>query len=322
VRRLVLRRLVWACLALWLVASLAFALIHLAPGGPAVALGGEHGAPGYLEEMQRVHGLDRPLGVQYLDHLRRLASGDLGLSYRSQRPVVAMVGETLPLSLTLILSAILLSAVLGTLLGLVAAGLSPGAATLFNGAMAALHAVPSYVVGQALVVAFALWLGWLPVQGLADPRLPAAGPGQVLTWARHLVLPVMALTIHQMTFMALLTRARIAEEMALPYAVTARAKGLGVLDVRRRHALPNAMLAVATLSGTRVAGLMGGLVVIETLFALPGLGRLVVNATIARDHPVAIGAVVVAAAIVIFANLITDILVAVLDPRTADEPAP
>lgn len=315
------RRLVAAGIALWAVATLTFALVNLAPGGPAIALAGDYGAPGQIEELTRAYGLDRPLVVRYLDHLARLAAGDLGQSYRSQAPVRTLIAESLPVSLALIVPAILVSVLIGVALGLGAAGFGRAGAGLFTGLMAAAHAVPVYVVAQGLVLAFAVWLGLLPVQGLADPRHSSTGLAAAADLARHLVLPVAALALHHVTFMALMTRTRLALELARPYAVTARAKGLSLVATRRYHALPNALLPIVTLSGQRLGGLLGGVVVVETIFALPGLGRLAIGATLARDHPVVIGAVLAACAIVILGNLVADLLVAWLDPSAAEETA-
>ncbi|WP_439572074.1 ABC transporter permease [Phreatobacter sp.] len=312
-------RLIAAGIALWAVATLTFVLINLAPGGPAVALAGDYGAPGQIEEITRAYGLDRPLGLRYLDHMVRLATGDLGQSYRSQAPVRTLIAESLPVSLALLVPAILLSALIGIGLGLGTASLGRGGAGLFTGLMAAAHAVPVYVVAQGLVLGLAVWLGLLPVQGLLDPRQSPTGIAAVADMARHLILPVTALALHHVTFMALMTRTRLALELARPYAVTARAKGLSLGRTRRNHALPNALLPIVTLSGQRLGGILGGVVIVETVFALPGLGRLAVAATIARDHPLVIGTVLAACAIVILGNLIADILVAWLDPRTAGD---
>lgn len=321
-RGLFARRLVAAGIALWAVASLTFVLINLAPGGPAIALTGEHGAPGQIEEVMRAHGLDRPLAVRYLDHMARLATGDLGHSFRAGAPVHSLVAAALPVSLALLVPAILLSALAGVALGLATAGLGRAGAGLFTGLMAAAHALPVYVVAQGLVLILAVQLGLLPVQGLTDPRQALSGWAAVIDLVRHLVLPVTALALHHVTFMALMTRSRLALELARPYAVTARAKGLSHSRTRLRHALPNVLLPIVTLSGQRLGGLVGGVVIVETVFALPGLGRLAVSATLARDHPVVIGAVLVACTIVILGNLVTDLVVARLDPRTAETPPP
>lgn len=313
----VLRRLAFALPALLLAATVAFLLAHLAPGGPAVALGGEHGAEGYLEEVARRYGLDRPLWRIWLDWLGRLAVGDLGYSYRAQVPVLALILDRLPVTLALTVPAVLLSAGAGMALGLAGVPAPGRPRRVLVPLMAGLHAVPSYLVAQALVIVFALWLGVLPVQGLADDRAPAAtAAGRVLDGLHHLVLPVIALTLHHLTFVALLTRARVAAEMARPYAATGLAKGLAVAAVRRRHALPNAVVPLVTLFGARLGSIAGGAVVVETVFGLPGLGRLAATSAIARDHPVVIGVVLVACAVIAIANLAVDVAVHWLDPRT------
>ena len=310
----VVRRLAFFLGAVWLASSLAFLLIHLAPGGPAIALGGESGAPGYLEDVARLYGLDRPLPERYLTWLTGVARGDLGFSYRSQQPVLTLIVDRLPVTLALVAPAILLSSLTGMALGLAQVPQSGRPRRGFVAAMAALHALPSFLIGQFLVLVFALWLGLLPVQGLVDAR----GQGAPLfDMARHLVLPVVALALHHVAFMALLTRARVADEMERPYTVTAAAKGLTPARVRARHALPNALLAIATLLGARLGAFVAGAVVIETLFALPGLGRLAVTSAAARDHPVIIGIVLFTTAVVVAGNLIVDAAMARLDPRLA-----
>jgi peptide/nickel transport system permease protein len=313
--RWLLRRLAFGIAALAIAASLAFLLAWHAPGGPAVGLAGEDGAPGQAEEIAARLGLDRPALLVWRDWMLRLAAGDLGTSWREQRSVAALLLERLSVTLALMLPAMLAAAAAGIALGVAAAARPwrwPAAA------LAALHAVPGYVVAQLLVAALALGLGLLPVQGIADAR--AADPG----WPdrlRHLVLPVLALALHQLCFLALLVRAGVAAEMRLPYALAARARGLGAAATRRRHALPNAMLPVATLLAARLGGLVGGALVIETAFALPGLGRLAVTAAIARDHPVVIGTVLAATAAALAANLLADLAAMLIDPRQRHRPS-
>ena len=310
---MLLSRLAWAIGTVWLAASLAFLLIHLAPGGPAIALGGDSGASGYLEEVARLYGLDRPLPEIYLDWLARVATGDLGHSYRSGQPVLSLILERLPVTLALVAPAVVLSAIVGTLLGLLRTRRG------FAASMAALHAVPGYLVGQALVLVFALGLGILPVQGLVDGRgMNNGGLERLIDMAQHLVLPILALALHNLTFVALLTRARVMAEMERPYAVTAAAKGVAPHRVRRRHALPNAMLSLVSLFGSRLGGFVAGAVTIEVLFALPGLGRLAVTSAVARDHPVVIGLVLFTTAIVVTTNLVVDLGFRRLDPRVGE----
>lgn len=307
---MLLRRLAWAFGTVWLAASLAFLLIHLAPGGPAIALGGDSGAPGYLEEVARIYGLDRPLPEIYLGWLARVAIGDFGQSYRSGQSVLSLILERLPVTLALIAPAVVLSAIAGTFLGLLRTRRG------FAASMAAFHAVPGYLIGQILVMVFALGLGILPVQGLVEGR-GAVGGGleRLLDMARHLVLPVLALALHNLTFVALLTRTRVMAEMERPYTLTAAAKGVAPRLVRRRHALPNAMLSLVSLFGSRLGGFVAGAVTIEVLFALPGLGRLAVTSAIARDHPVVIGLVLFTTAVVVMTNLVVDLAFRRLDPR-------
>jgi peptide/nickel transport system permease protein len=308
-----LRRLAFGMLAVLAAASLAFVLAWHAPGGPAVGLLGEQAAAGQVEEVTARLGLDRPAIEVWAGWMGRLLRGDLGTSWREQAPVAALILERLPLTLTLTSAAALLAALAGMLLGVAA---SACAARWPVAALAAFHAVPGYVVAQGLVLVFALWLGLLPVQGIADARDPAAGGvALLLERLRHLVLPVAALALHQLCFVALLVRAGVRAQMALPYATAAMARGRGRAGARWRHALPNAALPVATLTAARIGGLVGGAVVIETAFALPGLGRLAVTAALARDHPVVIGCVVAACALVWVANLLADAIAPLIDPR-------
>ncbi|MBR0648661.1 ABC transporter permease [Roseomonas terrae] len=313
-----IRRVAFGALAVLAAASIAFVLAWHAPGGPAVGLGGEYGAPGYLEEVTARLGLDRPGIEVWLDWMGRLLRGDLGVSWREQQPVAALLLERLPLTASLTLGAATLAGLVGTVLGVATARQARWPLALFS----ALHAVPGYVAAQVLVLVFALWLGMLPVQGIADARAPAAGGVALLAERlRHLVLPVLALTLHQLCFTALLVRSGVLTQMALPYVTAAMARGRSLGAARWHHALPNALLPMLTLTGVRFGNLIGGALVIEVAFALPGLGRLAVTAAIARDHPVVIGTVVLACAVAWTANLIVDLVMPMLDPRLR-QPAP
>lgn len=309
-----LRRLLYAIFSLWVAASIAFLLIHAAPGGPAIALAGEYGAPGYLEDVARIYGLDRPLGQIYRDWLLRLLRGDLGYSYRHQIPVAALIAERLPVTLGLMLPAIMLSGLFGVGLGMVSVAKPGKPGRGMVAAMAALHAVPNYLVAQLLIMLLSLGVGLFPVQGLTDAR----APGGFWDMAYHLVLPVISLALHQFTFITLLTRACVGQEMEKPYAIAAFAKGLSIGQVKFRHALPNALLPLFTLFGVRIGAFLAGSVVVETVFALPGLGRLAVSAAISRDHPVVIGIVLIGCAAILLANLVVDIGLRRLDPRMAE----
>jgi peptide/nickel transport system permease protein len=318
--RFAIRRTLLGLIAVWFAASLTFVLVHAAPGGPAAALGGDHGAAGHLEEVTRAYGLDRPLPALYAEWLARLARGDLGLSYRSQLPVATLIAERAPVTIALMLPALVLATLAGLALGLAAADLRRGSRVVV-GALAGLHAVPSYVIAQVLVIVFAMGLGWFPVQGLADPRSDAAGLERAAEVAWRLTLPVVSLATLQLAFVALLMRARVAEELRQAYVTTALAKGLSPAAAKRRHALPNAALPLVTLIGWRFGAIVGGSVVIETVFALPGLGRLAVTSALARDFPTVIGIVVVACAVVVAVNVLVDLVAFRLDPRLSKAPA-
>jgi peptide/nickel transport system permease protein len=314
VGRLLLHRLLWAVPTLWAAATIAFVLAHLAPGSPAVALGGDFGAPGLIEDITRIQGLDRPVWAIYGEWLARLALGDLGFSFRAQARVADLIRDRLPVTLALMIPAIVFSMLIGVWLGSATARRTGGRATV--AALTAFQALPGYIVAQVLVLLFAVHLGLLPIQGLEDPRAPPDGAWAFLVErARHLALPVAALTLNQIAFVALLTRARMAEELGRVYVTTARAKGLTDAAVRRRHVLPNALLPLLTLFGSRIGALIGGALVVETMFALPGLGRLAVTAAIARDQPTVIGVVLVAALAIVVANLVVDLVHLRLDPR-------
>jgi peptide/nickel transport system permease protein len=308
-----LPRLIFGVIAVLTSASLGFLLAWHAPGGPAVGLAGEYGAPGYLEEVAARYGLDRPAFAVWLGWMGRLLRGDLGQSWREQAPVATLILERLPLTLSLTLAASTLAALAGTMIGVAASARErrwPVAA------LSALHAIPGYIVAQALVLVFAIWLGLLPVQGISDAREPASGGLAVIAEGlRHLVLPILAVALHQLCFVGLLVRAGLITQMRQPYVVAAQARGLSRAGARWRHALPNAALPVATLTAMRLGSLVGGALVIEVAFALPGLGRLAVSAAVARDHPVVIGAVVAACIIAWVANLVADATAPLLDPR-------
>lgn len=285
-------RLLVAALAALLAAGAAFLLVHAAPGA---LLTGESGAAGMEGELRGALGLDAKLWERWLAWLGAALRGDLGWSWRNGAPVLDVVLERLPVTLALMLPAILLAGAGGVALGALAAGLPPGRARVFAAAMNGVHALPVFVVAQLGVMALAVWLGLLPVQGL--------GEGE---WMRHLALPVLSLAIHQMCLMALLARGGLAEELARPYAVAARARGCSRAAVRWRHALPNAAAPLVALMGARVGALVGGSVVVETAFGLPGLGRLAVTAALGRDHALVVGVVLLASVVTVVANLLTD----------------
>jgi peptide/nickel transport system permease protein len=315
VSRYILRRLLQVPLGLAIVGSLAFLLIHVAPGGPVTALSGEYATAELRQEIEARYGLDRPLGERYLAWTGAALRGDFGRSYLHKAPVISVILDRLPATLALVLPAALLSLLVGGAIGLWSTP-PPGARRRFIGPLLALvgHMMPTFWVAQGLVLVFALKLGWLPVQGLDNPRL--ATP-DILDRVRHLVLPVTALTIHQLAMTALVLRAALSNEVGRPYMVTALAKGLDFPRARRSHALVNAVQPLLAVLGGRIGATFVGAIAIETVFALPGLGRLIVSAAINRDHPLVLGIALSVCAVAMLGNLVTDLAMNRIDPRMA-----
>lgn len=315
--RYVLRRLLQVPLGLAIVGSLAFLLIHLAPGGPVTALSGEYATQELRQEIEARYGLDRPLSERYLAWMGAALTGDLGRSYLHKAPVVDVILERLPATLSIVLPAALLSLLAGGMIGLLSTRPPGERRHVFTPLLALVgHMMPTFWIAQGLVLLFALKLGWLPVQGLDNPRLAAP---EFLDRLRHLVLPVLALTIHQLALTALTLRSALQGEVARPYMTTALAKGLDFPRARRRHALVNALQPVLAVMGGRIGATFVGAIAVETVFALPGLGRLIVSAAVNRDHPLVLGIALAVCAVAMLGNLTTDLLMNRIDPRMAIE---
>jgi peptide/nickel transport system permease protein len=311
-----LRRIVQSAPLLLGILVLTFLLIHLAPGDPIYALAGQSGDAAYYASMRAKFGLDRPLGEQLLIYLWNAAQGDFGYSYAHSQPVFQVIGERVAATLLLMLTALAFSTALGLWLALVAVRRHerlPDRAIVVGSLLGA--ALPAFWLGQVLLIVFAGQLGWFPVQGMTTARSNLTGMASVVDVLRHLVLPATTLTILQLTLVTRLTRAGLLEGLAEEYVRTARAKGIQPAQVLTRHVLPNALLPVVTLVGSHFGTLLTGAVLTEIIFAWPGLGRLLYDATLARDYPLLMGIFLVAAVSVIVANLITDVAYGLLDPR-------
>jgi len=312
----ILRRLLQVPLLLLGIIVFSFVLIHLAPGDPIVALAGEYGDEAYYEQMRAKFGLDRPLLEQLAIYLVTLLGGDLGYSYTQGQPVLNVILSRAPTTLLLMLSAFTLSTTAGIGLGILAAR-RPRTATDVSITSLALfgYALPVFWLGQMMIFVFAVQLDWFPVQGLTSARERYTGLRLVLDVAHHLALPAIALAVHQVALVSRLVRAGILEEMAQQYVLAAQAKGASEHRVLLRHALRNALLPVVTVLGGQVGFLFAGAVLTESVFAWPGLGRLLLDATLARDYPILMGMFILISVTVILANLVTDLVYAFLDPR-------
>ena len=306
-RALILRRLFTAIPTLLLVLLASFALMRFAPGGP---FDGERPlAPETRAALEAAYGLNLPMGDQFALFLRRTLTGDFGpsLVYRDFT-VTELITDSLPVSLTLGGLAILLALALGLAAGTVAA-LRPGgwADETLMLAATIVTALPSFVTGPLLALIFGLWLGWLPVGGLGDSLISAP---------QFWVMPVIALALPVAGAIAKLARAGLAAALAQEHIRTARARGLSTGAIIARHALRPALVPVVSYLGPAAAGLLTGAVVIETVFALPGLGRYFVQGALNRDYPLIMAVILLYAALIIAFNLIADLLYGWLDPRS------
>jgi peptide/nickel transport system permease protein len=313
--RYLLRRLVQVLPTVAGLLVLNFCVVHLAPGDPVIALGGEHGDPAHYAFIRAHFGLDRPLPEQLLTYVGLVLRGDLGTSFVQGRAVVSVIAERLPASLLLVSTGLVLSSVAGVSLAVFAARLRRRSADAALSAAALLgYATPSFWLGQLALLTLAVGTGLFPVQGMTDARQPPTGFGHTLDVLRHLVLPALVLAASELALTMRLVRTGLRDALATDYARTARAKGLSDGRVIR-HALRNVMLPVVTVIGGRVGMLFSGAVLVEVVFGWPGLGRLLLSSLLARDYPVLLGLLLLVSVGVVLANLITDLAYAWLDPR-------
>ena len=295
---------------------LTFILIHLAPGDPIYALAGQSGDAAYYAAMRAKFGLDRSIAEQLAIYVVNALHGDFGYSYTYAQPVFGVIADRIPATVLLMGPALVLSTVVGIGLGMQAAARPDGPsdhAILVGSLLGA--AMPGFWLGQLLVIVFAVGLGWFPVQGMTTARGTGTGLAAVIDVLRHLVLPVVTLAVLQLALVTRLTRSSLREALAEDYARASRAKGLSNAQVLLRHAFPNARLPVITVVGGHFGTLLTGAVLVEIIFAWPGLGRLLYDATLARDYPLLMGIFLVASVSVIAANLVVDVLYGWLDPR-------
>jgi len=325
-RTVPIRRLLVALLTVVLVLTATFAALHLAPGDPVRLYLGPSAAEAVVAAARHAEGLDRPLPLQYVDWLARFAAGDWGTSIAQHRPVARVLGDALAPTLLLVGTSLLLTYLAGILVGAFQASRRRTALdTALTAATTFLYALPSYVVALGLVLVFAyaaaLW-GW--PSWLRYPAFGAAGvgaaflspPARFVDALRHLVLPVATLALVGAAGTARFVRGSMLEALRQPFVRAARAKGLGETRVLLRHALRNALVPVLTLLGLQLPALFSGVVFVEVIFGWPGMGRVTVQAVLARDYPVVMASTAVFAVLVVAGNLLADLLAALADPRT------
>jgi len=327
-------RLALAPVMVWLIASLVFLLLRLAPGDPIDALLGTRAPAAARAALRAQLGLDQPLWHQYGHFLRQLLHGDLGQSLTNQEPVTAVIRQSLPASLELGVVALLLAAVVGLAVGFSGVARPEGKLDLAGRLYGiGTYALPPFWAAMVVQLVFAVWLGWLPVGGRFPPTLiPPAGSGfylleslraglgtgewhQLLGTVRHLVLPAGTLGLLLSGIFANALRLNLRRALDSDYVEAARSRGLDEGRVILRHALPNALLPVLTITGITVASLIGGALLIEVTYSWPGIAFRLQEAIGQRDYPLVQGIVVVVAALVVLVTVAVDLVVAMLDPR-------
>ena len=306
----VIQRIIATIPVVLLVAIITFSLVHIAPGDPAAVIAGDFGNPEDIQRVRKQLGLDKPIHEQLWIWLTQVAKGDLGSSIFSRYPVTELIAQRLQPTIVLALASEILAVVIAVPLGVIAAW---KANTLIDRAIMLFavlgFSIPVFWLAYNLIFLFAVRLEWLPAVGYEPIS------NGIVPWLKSITLPTIAIAVIFAALIARMTRTTMLEILREDYIRTARAKGLGDRLVLLRHALKNASVPVVTVIGLGLAGLIGGLVVTETVFAIPGLGRLIVEAVLRRDYPVIQGVMILVTMAYVLVNLIVDLSYAYLDPR-------
>ncbi len=310
--RYILRRVGQAAVVLLGVSVIVFLLMQLVPGDPVRIALGTRFDPDTYEALRERSGLDRPVVVQYFSFLGNALSGDLGVSFRSGQPVTDALVERLPATLSLAAVSLLVALLIALPLGLLSATrsgkVSDYVATLFSQVGVS---IPDFWMAILLILLFTSTLGWLPPSGYV-PFTESP-----VEWLQHIVMPALAVGLVSGSILTRFVRSAVLESMSREHVRTATAKGLPAGVVLRRHVVRGALVPIVTVTGVQLATLLGGVVVVEVIFAWPGIGRLTYEAVQARDYPVMQGAVLMFAAVFLVVNLVVDLVYAALDPRIA-----
>ncbi len=314
----VLRRLLQAVPVILAIVVCNFLLVHLAPGDAALVLAGEAGSatPEYMAQLRAKFQLDRPLAVQLLAYVKSVLMLDLGYSFRHDRPVIELILSRLGPTLLLMTTSLVVSVGVGVVLGaLGASALNSWRDNLISVFALVSYATPLFWLGLMLIVVFALQLGWFPTSGMESIGAFHEGWRRVRDVAWHLALPAATLSLFFVALYTRLMRASLLEQRGLEYVTAARAKGLSERRVLLRHVLRNAILPVVTMAGVQAGNLVGGSVIVETVFGWPGLGLLAFQSLFARDLNLLLGIFLLCACTVVLINLVVDLLYTVVDPR-------
>ncbi|MBI5651637.1 MAG: ABC transporter permease [Chloroflexi bacterium] len=294
-----------------------FVLIQLAPGDPVTLLVGDYPAPEeYVRQVRAEYGLDRPLAEQLVLYLGQLARGNLGYSYANRMAVAELIGKRIGPTLQLMITALVIAIIVGVSLGVIAArGRGKISDWIAQAGALVGYSVPDFWLGQILIILFAVTLAWLPSQGMRSARSVATGFDAFLETLPYLVLPATALSVRFIALFSRITRSAMLDILHADFVLGARAKGLSEARVLIAHVLRNASLPIVTVIGYNVGLLIAGSALIETVFAWPGVGRLMFDSITKRDYPVMTGILLMVSGAVVLANLLTDLAYAALDPR-------
>jgi peptide/nickel transport system permease protein len=308
--RYLLKRLLATIPVMGVVALLVFSLLYLSPGDPAAVIAGDIATEADIARIRAQLGLDQPYLVRFGGWLWGLLHGDLGISIFTNLPVSTLIGQRIEPTLALTVCTLIVAVGLAVPLGVLAAARAGGWVDRIVMAISVIgFSVPVFVIAYGLILLFAVQLEWLPVQGYRSLK-EGFGP-----FVQHMILPSVALGVVYMALIARITRATMLDVLSQDYVRTATAKGLARNTVLTRHALKNAAVPIVTIIGIGVAALIGGVVVTETVFAIPGLGRLTVDAILRRDYPIIQGVTLLFSAVYVLVNLLVDLSYSLFDPR-------
>ncbi|MFW5833699.1 MAG: ABC transporter permease [Pseudomonadota bacterium] len=306
----ILRRVLATIPVMLVVALFVFLLLHLSPGDPAAIIAGDNATAANIQQIRERPGLEDPLWQQFVRWFGGVLRGDLGVSMFSNVPVSELIRQRLEPTLSLAVLSIGFAVVIAIAAGVLAAWKAGGAVDRFVMGFAVFgFSVPVFVVGYLMIFLFATELRWLPVQGYSPIE------NGILPWLRHLTMPAIALGLAYVALIARITRASMLEVLAEDYVRTARAKGVANAPLLLKHALKNAAVPIVTVIGIGFALVISGVVITETVFNIPGIGRLTVDAINKRDYPIIQGVILVFAAAYVLINLVVDVLYTVFDPR-------
>jgi len=304
------RRIVTTIPVMAFVALFVFSLLYIAPGDPAAVIAGDQASPADVERIRQSLGLDRPYLIRFGEWFFRVLQGDLGTSIFTSLPVTQLIGQRVEPTISLMVLTLIFAVIVAVPMGVIAAWKAGTLVDRFVVGFAVFgFSVPVFVIGYVLAYFFSLRLDWLPVQGYTS-----ISEG-VWPWMRNLILPSITLGTVYIALIARITRATMLEVLQQDYVRTAEAKGVGRRDVLFLHALKNAAVPVVTIIGIGVALLIGGAVVTESVFAIPGLGRLTLDAILRRDYPVIQGVVLIFSFVYVLVNLAVDLIYTLVDPR-------